>query len=332
MAPGVYTGTEITAVLVSHNSGAVIGDALSSFRSLLPNAPAIVVDNASTDMTLDTLTNYSGVRVVRVSENSGFARACNLGANLVHTEFLLFLNPDATLVAVDDRTLRREMASRPFGVGAVGHDHHSFSEVSHDVFRQEGKTRGLAWHLVQPFWPRSLGDSWWAPRAGEDWAGGAFLLLRTPEFLSVGGFDERFFLYYEDTELSWRMRRLGHRVSKLYGLVAAHKQGTSCQGGSLSVDRAGIAFLSWVQLLAIQYGPRVARRYSRAALTGFRAQAMVSSVFEKTPLRAGRLAQKLAAQKDLLGFLANSAPSLFANGFYPDAVTALGLRMRAVDQ
>lgn len=70
-----------------------------------------------------------------------------------------------------------------------------------------------------------LGDGTYGEDAGAlnpDWLAGMFLLLRSSAFREVGGFDEKYFLYYEDVDLCWRLRRRGHELRQVMNVNAVH--------------------------------------------------------------------------------------------------------------
>jgi GT2 family glycosyltransferase len=86
--------------------------------------------------------------------------------------------------------------------------------------------------------------------------GGAAFVVSTEEFHALGGFDERFFMYYEDTDLSERYRRAGYRLQASSALVARHHQGTSAPAARLNA----LAFLGWLEYLEKWHGHATAAR------------------------------------------------------------------------
>ena len=83
-----------TVIIVTFNSAQIIEKMLQS----IPNHVAIkIVDNCSTDNISNTVSGFNNCDVIENASNQGFGRACNLGASQSKTEFLFFLNPDATI-------------------------------------------------------------------------------------------------------------------------------------------------------------------------------------------------------------------------------------------
>jgi N-acetylglucosaminyl-diphospho-decaprenol L-rhamnosyltransferase len=103
------------AIIVTFNSEAVIGPCLDSLTKMAPNVKAIVVDNASSDRTLDRVRERAHVQLIANRENRGFAAAVNQGIAACNADFLLLLNPDANLLTGVDALIE---ASQQYGLSA----------------------------------------------------------------------------------------------------------------------------------------------------------------------------------------------------------------------
>lgn len=205
-------------VIVNYNTGPLLRDCLASLPAARAGLPGrvIVVDNASSDDSLALAqVQDEEVTVLRNTENRGFAAACNQGAALAGSDFILFLNPDTRLFP---DTLRTALAafdedSRAGIVGVPLLDDRGAVAVS---CSRLPRLRG--------FFFKALGLEAWASRRGwsqpmREWAHdrsrvveqvmGAFFLMRRPLFDQLGGFDERFFVYFEEVDLCARARALG---------------------------------------------------------------------------------------------------------------------------
>src|SRR5947209_12980267 len=95
----VLAPVDLSVVIVTYQSAGCIAGCLASVGDHLPGCEAIVVDNASTDGSPDVATRFRGVHAIRLTDNIGFGRACNLGATAATRSHILFLNPDVTLVS-----------------------------------------------------------------------------------------------------------------------------------------------------------------------------------------------------------------------------------------
>lgn len=202
----------VDVVIVNWNAGRLLEDCV---RSVGEQGNVVVVDNASTDGSAKAVSSLA--EVVFNEENVGFAAGCNEGARRGHAPFVLFLNPDTRLHAETIpsvlRYFERPRASRvgivgvPLvdGSGAVTRSCSRFPTAGALVARSFGLDR----LFPSLFPPHFLRD--WDHRATRpvDQVMGAFFFMRRSVFEELGGFDERFFLYFEDVDLSLRARRAG---------------------------------------------------------------------------------------------------------------------------
>ena len=189
----------------------------------------VVVDNGSSDGTAEAIGDrFPEVTLVRLDEPAGFAAACNRGAERGTAEDILFLNSDvfATPDAVD--TLARELAARPDCVAAGGR---LVEPDDHSTQRRYAPRRfpTLATFTVQltgveRLWPgnpitrRDQAELDDTTIVAVDQPAAACLLVRRPTFEAVGGFDERYWFWYEDVDL---LRRLADEGTILYVPMAA---------------------------------------------------------------------------------------------------------------
>jgi hypothetical protein len=188
---------DLSVVVVTFNSAACIELCLESVRRHLPTAEIVVVDNASGDATPEILQGHPDVGFVANVRNDGFGRACNLGAQEATSGHLLFLNPDVVVTHCDSEGLGQLLGAEPFGlVGPDSTEAQGLMGVQieahflHDWFEQTlGTLRPREWRR-----PRRRPE----PPHGDAWLSGSMLLARRTEFHRLGGFDPRFFLYYED--------------------------------------------------------------------------------------------------------------------------------------
>src|SRR5829696_1255573 len=105
----------ISAVVVTHDSGACVAACLASLRDALPRAEIVVVDNRSRDETLRVVrATAPQARVIANTDNLGFGRACNTGAAAARGSHVLFLNPDVVLTAIQRDRLPELLAAEPF--------------------------------------------------------------------------------------------------------------------------------------------------------------------------------------------------------------------------
>jgi GT2 family glycosyltransferase len=225
----------IDVVIVNWNSG---GQLLECINSLIEHGPPlisqiIVVDNGSTDGSSDTIKNIVGVRIVEAGANLGFAKACNLGASLVKSEFLLFLNPDTYLFPDTlQKVLYFMQQHQNATVGICGVrlvDDYGNTSTSAARFPTLKILIGELLRLNILFPSAFLTNFMQSNELNEsksvDQVIGAFFLIRRFVFDLCKGFDEQFFVYFEEVDLSLRANRLGYTSYFLSDAKAFHKGG-----------------------------------------------------------------------------------------------------------
>lgn len=201
-----------TVVTVTYNSAEMLRRCWAA-----PDKPFewIVVDNDSADSSAAVAAEL-GARVIRLPDNVGFARANNVGAEHATRPYLLFGNPDL-VVSVDGLPTLQAHLDRHGGFVAP--------QLLYGDGRPQPNGRGLPYLSARlgnrHLWPFSRMHPDYlvlaAPGAATwvSWATGAALAVRHPDFLAIGGWDERFFLYYEDIDLCLRAWRNGQPVALL---------------------------------------------------------------------------------------------------------------------
>ena len=228
-------GASVDIVIVNWNAGSQL---LECVNSALEHgsgcvAGAIVVDNGSTDGSADTVDGLSGVELVRTGRNLGFAAACNLGAEKGKAPYILFLNPDTRLEAhsVSVPLSFMEQAENAHvgicGIQLVNEQ----GQVSRTCARFPTLGRLMAQALglnkIPGLHHTGMHMSDWDHRytAEVDQVIGAFFLIRRSLLDALGGFDERFFVYFEEVDLSFRSRSLGYKSVYLSEAHAYHAGG-----------------------------------------------------------------------------------------------------------
>lgn len=219
----------ITVVVVNYNGADCLPACLAALaRQTFSRFEAIVVDNASSDGSAqEDLLPDERFRLVRLSENTGFAAANNLGARLGQGRWLVTLNPDAYprpewLAGLLAGAARHPDAAMFASTQLVAADPDKIDGAG-DVY----SLWGLAWRGAQG-WPAGS-----RPAEGECFGPcAAAAMYHRRRFLDLGGFDEDFFCYFEDVDLAFRMRLAGERCVYLPEAVVLHTGGGVSPGGS----------------------------------------------------------------------------------------------------
>lgn len=224
---------KVSVVVVSRNTRELtLRCVLALLASEGVDLEVVVADNGSWDGSADLLEGVSPrVRVLRLGGNLGFGAANNRGMQCCSAGKIALVNSDAF---VEPGALRRmaQFLNRNPSVGVVGPQ----------LLNADGTHQESCFQFPTPLraWMENLGLSWcWKRfRRGEvefgcksvDWVSGACLMLRREVLERVGGFDEKFFLYSEETDWQYRMRQAGWRIWWISDSRVTHLGGASGGG------------------------------------------------------------------------------------------------------
>jgi GT2 family glycosyltransferase len=250
-------GKDLSILIVTYNSRPLIHTLLDGLAAQIEglDAEVVVVDNASHDGTADAVAErHPAVRLLRSAHNLGFAAGNNLAARHAQGRVLLLLNPDALpapgCVARGLALMDSDAAVGMAGARLLAEDGstqpsaRSFPSLLQEAF----VLSGLAARFPRSRWFGAFDRTWADPAhaAPVDWVPGAFALVRHDLFDRLGGFDERFFLYYEEVDLCRRIRAAGHRVQYWPELQVQHIGGVSARTvAGATVARSGSQLTLW---------------------------------------------------------------------------------------
>ncbi len=204
---------DIQIVTVAYNSASVIGDMLASVPD---SVQVVIVDNASTDAdVLHTLADSHGAQVITNESNRGFGAACNAGAAVGDSVYLFFLNPDAQMQPGTLDTLLAAARSHPH---ACAFSPRVLDRRGKPAFRHRSRLLAKSAHWTGP-----------VPKADAEvpLLNGAAIFVARDKFTTVGGFDERIFLYHEDDDLSLRLKAQFGPIRHVQDAVVTHAEGHS---------------------------------------------------------------------------------------------------------
>ena len=246
------TTPDVSVVIVNYNAGVELTRALESIAGDLGARPweAVIVDNASSDDSSAAVARFAPqARVLRNEQNLGFARGVNQGLAATSAPVVLIINPDCCLVAGAFASLLHELVRSPthaiVGPRILNPDGSAQGSARGDpdmltgLFGRTTVARRLLPNLAASR-RNVVVDSGGSegPSLTVDWLSGACILARRDVLVQVKGFDERYFLYWEDADLCRRVRALGYKVRYVPGATAIHRVGHSSRDGRAAAVRA----------------------------------------------------------------------------------------------
>ena len=224
--------TDLSIIIVNYKGWERLSQCLNSLDCIHDTRysfEVIVVDNNSNDGFLDKFqAQYPKISFVLNSGNFGFANGCNLGAGNSHGLYLLFLNPDtivtseALFVMLAETRLRR-----PFSIVSCCQKDENGSEES--AYRK----------FLSPFnltgWLRAINKAYLTQKGKffqqtdqfiyPDWVSGSVIMIGRDSFLSMAGWDDDFWMYFEDVDLCRRARAKGGEIVLIKTVCVEHNHG-----------------------------------------------------------------------------------------------------------
>jgi len=233
----------LSVVIVNYNVREFLEQCLVSVQKsinyLNNEAEIIIIDNNSTDGSIEYLQpGFPGVKFISNNENLGFAKACNQGIERTSGEYVLFLNPD-TIVPADCFQKCISFFKSHNDAGALGvkmlNEKGKYLKESKRGFPSPAASFFKLFGLAAIF-PRSkLFAKYYLGYLDEnnnqevDTIAGAFMMIPREVLERVGGFDESFFMYGEDIDLSYRIKKAGYKNHYLAETSITHFKGKSTQ-------------------------------------------------------------------------------------------------------
>jgi hypothetical protein len=211
--------TTVSIVLVNYNGAHVVIDCLHSVMAMLQTVPyeVIVVDNASTDHSVDLIAEkFPTVKLLRQPENRGFGAGNNVGANAAIGDYLFLLNTD-TILTGDILPHLVEVMEQDSSIGIVGpkllNADGSLQLSTARSVSLWGEYQTLKQHLdYQNPNHKSKIYQQFSQMQEVDIVIGAALFIRRSLFEELGGFDETFFMYLEESDLCRRVQVKGWKI------------------------------------------------------------------------------------------------------------------------
>ena len=233
-------------ILVNYNGSKILNDCLISIEKFIDvcSYEVIIIDNSSRDNSVQIIKdNFPSFKLICSQTNLGFGKANNLAIKESKGNYLLLLNTDTVLKENTPKILLEYVLSNP-DVGAIG------SRVTFEDGRYQLSCGSLP-NLIVEILDKikyaldnyycsvfsTFYDRQYSKVQEVGWVTGACLMIRRDVFEQIGGFDENFFMYFEDKDICKRVKELGYKVVYYPETTIIHLLGGSSHGTKKSVSK-----------------------------------------------------------------------------------------------
>lgn len=228
---------QLSIIIVNYNSKLLLEQCIDSIQKPGTDCEIIVADNNSTDGSKEYLpSKFTDIKFILNDENRGFAKACNQGFKISTGRYVLFLNPDTLLSTTALKDCISFFEAHP-DAGAVGvrmvDGNGNFLKESKRGFPSPAVSFYKLFGLSAVFPKSKTFAKYYKGHLPEEdnnpveVLSGAFMMLRREVFEKLKGFDEDFFMYGEDIDLSWRIIQSGYKNYYLGTIKIFHQKGGS---------------------------------------------------------------------------------------------------------
>lgn len=222
---------KVSVIIVTYNSEETIRDCLKSVLSNSEQTKVIVVDNNSSDKTLEVVRQFPKVKIIQNKENFGFGKANNTGVKSSTGDYIFFLNPDCVVEkdAIEKLAgfLDKNNETAVVGPKLVNKDESLQKEISPFPTLVSEILVLLRLHRVGIFKKIVYPNYDYNKTQEVEHLMGSALMMRRSVFDKVGGFDENFFLWFEETDLLKRISEKGYKIVYYPEAIVKHLVGQS---------------------------------------------------------------------------------------------------------
>jgi GT2 family glycosyltransferase len=254
---------DLSVIIVSYNSYHYLEKCLASFFCKVTGitSEVILVNNNCEDKSLAGLAEKYHVILINNRENCGFGKACNIGLGLARGKYILFVNPDVVFLTNIKRLI--DILNTDSTIGAIGPLIHTGDQrIQTSVGELPNMLNWFSYNLmINHILPKSslFGNyprfNFKYDRSCEvGWITGAFMLGSKEVFNSIAGFDESFFMFSEDLDFCWRLRRRGYKIVFSNEAEIIHEEGHAAK--AYSERRAGMYVESLIILWEKHFSQR----------------------------------------------------------------------------
>lgn len=219
--------SNLSVIIVTWNTSEITQKCVNSINKFLKNVEIIVVDNGSNDNTVDKISKIKNVKIIENKKNLGFSKANNIGLNYASHEHVLFMNSDIELIDNSISELLKYFQNNN-NIGLIGPKflNPDFTPQA-SVFPKQSAINAFKEFYLN----KKNSYSKYLPKTDKPlkvWAiSGGCVLTRKSFFKSIGGWNEKYFFYFEDLDLCRKVNQLGKDVIYFPQCQVVHRHGAS---------------------------------------------------------------------------------------------------------
>ena len=224
----------LAIAILNYNGASLLERFLPSVMAHTPNAQLVVIDNGSTDNSIEILKQFPSVRCIALEHNMGYAKGYNEGIAQIDAELICLLNSDVDVGPNWATAMVDFFKSHPLAAFAQP----KIKDLNNpEYFEYAGAAGGFIDFMGLPYCRGRVGRhcdkdvGQFNDTVPVTWASGACLFVRKPVFEALGGFDASFFMHFEEIDLCLRAQAVGHQVWAVGTSEVLH-----LGGGSLATD------------------------------------------------------------------------------------------------
>jgi len=298
-------------MVMNYNGKKWLDQCLNSIAEIsYPNIETYLIDNASTDGSIQYVQeNFPWVQIIKYNKNFGFAEGYNRSIKQIKTDYIFLLNNDTKVLKSDCLDVMLNQTQKDSEIAAI---------ACKIVFMSDPSIINSVGGLGIPYWlgfedigfeEKDFGQYDTPPIEPFSFCGGA-TLIQSKVFLELGGFDDAFFAFFEDTDLSWRLRLKNYRIKYVPDVkVAHHYSGTYSEGPEKTylckrnlfrsiLKNCGNSTLNWAIRNYILFVILASSSYLRVEREPLMAWALIKSLLWNLWHLHGTYSKRLIIQKD----------------------------------
>jgi GT2 family glycosyltransferase len=218
--PSIFKNKKVSFIIVSYKSLKFLTDCVNSIIQYTSGEYEIVIVENNSGENLDIIQNLSTekITIIYSDKNAGFGSGVNLGATKSTGDWLCIINPD-TRIQGDIHTLSTiDKNTKAIGLALVNQE----NKIQAYQYGDFPTPKSLISNKAKKQWKNPTEQT-----ITTDWVSGGSLCIEAALFRELGGFDERFFMYYEDIDLCHRVRQAGHNIEWTQQITIWHYEGGS---------------------------------------------------------------------------------------------------------